>query len=63
MRFQKDPDTCGQGLRTNMSIYRKKKDISKHLPRSFYLFGMKVDLEAIQFSYSLGIIKYSLLSF
>ena len=41
----------------NMSIYRKKEDRSKHLPRAFYLFGIEIDLEAIQFSYFVGIIK------
>ena len=40
-----------------MSIYRKKKDISRYLPRAFYLFGIGTDLEAIQFSYFLGPIK------
>ena len=41
-----------------MSIYRKKEDISKHLPRAFYLFGgIETDLEAIQFSYILGVFK------
>ena len=40
-----------------MSIYRKKEDVSKYVPRAFYLFGIGTDLEAIQFSYSLGTIK------
>ena len=40
-----------------MSIYGKKEDISKHLPRAFYLFGVETSWEAIQFSYFLGIIK------
>ena len=40
-----------------MSIYRKKKDVSKHLPRAFYLFGIEVDFEAIQFSYFFGVFK------
>ena len=40
-----------------MSIYRKEEDISKHLPRTFYLFGIETDLEAIQLSYFLGLIK------
>ena len=40
-----------------MSIYRKKEDISKHLPRAFYLFVVEDDLAVIQFSYSLGVIK------
>ena len=34
-----------------MSIYRKKEDVSKDLPRSCYLFGIEADLGAIQFSY------------
>ena len=41
----------------NMSIYRKKEDISKHLPRAFDFFGIETDLNAIQFSYFLGVIK------
>ena len=40
-----------------MSMYRKKEDISKHLPRAFYLFGFETDLKAIQFSYFLSVIK------
>ena len=40
-----------------MNIYRKKKDISRYLPRAFYLFGTGTDLEAIQFSYLWGAIK------
>ena len=40
-----------------MSIYSKTKDISRYLPRAFYLFGIGTDLEAIQFSYFLGAIK------
>ena len=40
-----------------MGIYRKKKDISKHLLQAFYLFGKHTDLEAIQFSYVLLMIK------
>ena len=37
-----------------MSVYLKKKDISRNLPRAFYLFGIGTDLEAIQFSYFFG---------
>ena len=44
-------------LRINMSIYRKKENISKHLQWAFYLFGIEADLEAIKFSYFLGLIK------
>ena len=40
-----------------MSVYRKKEDISRYLPRAFYLFGIGTDLEAIQFSYFFGAIK------
>ena len=40
-----------------MSAYRKKENISRYLPRAFYLFGIGTDLEAIQFSYFLGAIK------
>ena len=40
-----------------MSIYRKKEDISKHLPRAFYVFGIENDLEVIQLSYFFGVIK------
>ena len=40
-----------------MSVYRQKEDISKYLPLAFYLFGIGTDLEAIQFSYALGVIK------
>ena len=40
-----------------MSIYRKKKDISKHLPRAYYLFGKETNLEATEFSYVFGVIK------
>ena len=40
-----------------MSVYWKKKDISRYLPQAFYLFGIGIDLEAIQFSYFLGAIK------
>ena len=40
-----------------MNTYRKKEDISKHLPRAFCLFGIETDLEAIEFLYFLGIIK------
>ena len=40
-----------------MSIYRKKEDISKHLPQAFYLFVVETDLAANQFSYCLGAIK------
>ena len=40
-----------------MSIRRKKEDISKHLPPAFYLFRIETDLEAIQFSYILSVIK------
>ena len=36
---------------------KEKKDISRYLPRAFYLFGIGTDLEAIQFSYFLGAIK------
>ena len=39
-----------------MSIYRNK-DISRYLPRAFYLFGIGTELEAIQISYFLGAIK------
>ena len=40
-----------------MSIYQKKEDISKHLSRAFYLFSMQADLEMIEFSNFLGVIK------
>ena len=40
-----------------MSICREKKDIYRHLPRAFYLFDIETDLEAIQFSCLLDIIK------
>ena len=40
-----------------MSVYSKKKDISRYLPRAFYFFGIGTDLEAIQFSYCLRAIK------
>ena len=40
-----------------MSVYGKKEDVSRYLPRAFYLFGIETDLEAIQFSYFLGAIK------
>ena len=40
-----------------MSINLKKKDTSKHLPRAFYLFRPAADWEALQSSYSLGLIK------
>ena len=33
------------------------KDISKHLPQALYFFGVEANLEAIQFSYLLGVIK------
>ena len=46
-----------------MSIYRKNEDISKHILRGFHLFGIETDLEAIQFSHFLGIIKHLLFSF
>ena len=42
-----------------MSICQKKENISKHLPRAFYLSGIETDLEAVQFSYFLGVIKGS----
>ena len=34
-----------------MSIYGKKEDISKHLPRANYLLGIETDFKAIEFSY------------
>ena len=40
-----------------MSMYRKKEDISKLLLQAIYLLGIETDLEAIYFSYFLGIIK------
>ena len=40
-----------------MSTYQRKEDRSKLLHRAFYLVGMEADLEAIQFSYFLGVIK------
>ena len=40
-----------------MSVYREMEDISNYPPRTFYLFGIGTDLEAIQFSYFLGVIK------
>ena len=33
-----------------MSVYLKEEDISKYLPRAFYLFGIGTNVEAIQFS-------------
>ena len=44
-------------FRANLSIDRKKEDISKYLPRAFDFFGTEADLEVIQFSYFLGVIK------
>ena len=35
----------------------KKKDICTHLPRAFYFCVIEADLEVIQFSYFLGIIR------
>ena len=35
----------------------KKKDISRYLPRAFFLFGIGTDFEAILFLYFLGAIK------
>ena len=40
-----------------MSIYRKKVDISKHLPWASYLFVAETVSAAIHFSYFSGIIK------
>ena len=34
-----------------------KEEGSRYLPQAFYLFGIGTDLEAIQFSYFLGVIK------
>ena len=40
-----------------MSMYRKKEDVSKHLPRAFYLFGLEADIEAIQLPYFFDLIR------
>ena len=40
-----------------MSLYLTKEDISRNLPRAFYMSGIGTDLEAIQFSYFLGATK------
>ena len=40
-----------------MSTHRKKKDVSKLLPRTFHLFGIEADFEAIQFSYVSDVTK------
>ena len=34
-----------------------KEDISEHLSLAFYLFGIEIHLEAISFSYFLGVFK------
>ena len=40
-----------------MSTYQKKKDFSELLPRAFYFVDIEADLEAIQFSYFLDVIR------
>ena len=42
-----------------MSTCQKKKGTSKHLPGTFYLFGLEADWWAIQFSlfYSLKVLQ------
>ena len=40
-----------------MCIDRKKEDVSRYLLRAFHLFVVETDLEAIQSSYFLSVIK------